>query len=615
MTAVRFLPEGKRVEARTGETLLEVARRGNVDFLGPCAGMALCAKCVVRVVGGESGISRPSEEERSALPGKRVADGYRLGCRCKVEGDGDVTLFVPEESKLGEYVLLSEGQAGNERFDPLVKRTRVGLVATPETSLVESLAGSKDLVGRSFTLRALARLSQVRAKGAREELDLIVRGGVVLDAREECRPLGFAVDIGTTKVAGYLVDLEDGTTLSVVSDINPQIPFGEDVISRLTYAIGGGLGELQARIVECINKLLERACAAANRPIGDVYEIVAVGNPVMHHVLLGLDPRALAYSPYTPTTTASMDLQSSQLKIQGNVEARLFLPPLIAGYVGSDVTADIIATGLDEDPGPSILLDIGTNTEVVVKKDDKLLVCSTASGPAFEGAHISCGMRAATGAIDRVAASKDGECSYSVIGGGRPRGLTGSAVVDVIAGLFNTGLIDKGGRLSPDGGWKRMRTNDGGYREYVIAYESETAGGTSLAITQKDVREIQLAKGAIRAGLNILMGEMKLGVDDVRTLRIAGAFGFFLNPISAESLGLYPEFEVNRIRLVGNTAVTGARALLLSKTRREAAERVVRTATHINLATHKQFRTEFLRAMSIPYDDGLLRERTPSTWR
>ncbi|PUA34231.1 MAG: hypothetical protein B9J98_01175 [Candidatus Terraquivivens tikiterensis] len=598
MVTVSFMPEGKRAEAKIGESLLEVARRSGVDIIGPCNGRALCGKCTVKIINGSDSVSAATEEEKAVLTPRKLNEGYRLSCRCRVVREGAISVFVPSESRSGEYVLLVEGEVFEERLDPVVRKVRVVLPAKVWGALDEAVA-SPDLP-RRFSLHSLQKLSRMADVGTEKELSFIIHNDEVVDVRENCRPLGFAVDVGTTKVAGYLVDLTSGKTLATVSEINPQIAYGEDVISRIDHALKEGVEVLHRKIVDCINELMKKACDAAGSSVEDVYELVAVGNTVMHHLLLSLEPKRLAYFPYTPTTREPLYVMAESIGIRANAEARLFTPPLIAGYIGSDVVADIIATNVYEEDGPVILVDIGTNTEIVVKGDGRLAACSTASGPAFEGAHIAYGMRAATGAIYRAEVLADGDVKYKVVGNAMPRGITGSAVVDIIAGLFKVGLMDRTGRLNTSAGTRRIRVGATGYPEFVVEYKENTAIGEDITLTQKDIREIQLAKAAIRAGMNILMKRLRVKASEVERLYVAGAFGFFLNPISARTIGLYPEIELSRVRLVGNAAGAGARAMLLSGTLRGIAHDVAKKIEHVELASEQEFQREFMEAIPIP---------------
>jgi len=590
MSQVRFLPNGKKIDASLGDYLLELARRAKVDLAGPCGGKALCGKCVVKIIEGKDKLSDPTDDELFAIGMRRVQEGYRLACRCRIIREGEVTVFVPCESRLEEHALLVEGEILEERFDPALTCLRVKIPVRAYGSIVENL-----LQEFSFRLTALRKISKL--SDSESEKELVIYNNEVIDVRDEFRPLGFAADIGTTKVAGYLIDLKSGVLLAVASDLNPQIAYGEDVISRIDYALRNGVEELRKKIIDCLNKLIIRVCDAIQSTVEDIYEFVLVGNTVMQHFLLGLKPRTLAYFPYTPVTRSPLNVKACELDLLGNPEAMVFIPPAIAGYIGSDVLADIIATGMFRENDPEMLIDIGTNTEIVLKKGDKFLACSTASGPAFEGAHITHGMRAARGAIDRIEISSNGEVKYTVIGDTRPMGLTGSAVVDVVAGLLSAGIMDESGRLKQI--TNRVRIGKDGYLEFVIEYGENTATGEDIVITQKDIREIQLAKAAIRAGVNILMKRLGVGPSDIKRLYIAGAFGFFTNPLSARTIGLYPEIDVSRIRLVGNSAGAGARAMLLSKSLRSLAYELSQKIEHVELAAEPDFQTEFLK--SIPF--------------
>ena len=585
--------------SRLEEDILSTARRGNVDFLGPCAGRGLCARCVLRVVSGARCLSEVSADERLALRTSQLAEGYRLGCRCRFVSEGDVTVLVSSQSRLGTSALLSEGVEAEVRLDQWVVKVRIP-DAGPSDGRFERVCRTLGLEENAFTKQAFGKVTASVDEGQSRSLTLIRSGNEILD-ESDGRVLGLAVDLGTTKVAGYLVDLETGKTLAVAADANPQIACGEDVVARLAYALQGGRGELQARAVECVNSIVDRTCRTAAASPSEIYEFVIVGNTVMHHLLLNLDPRTIAYAPYAPSSTAAVVAKGRSLELRGNEDSRVYLPPLIAGYVGSDAVADMVATGMDQSLGPSMLVDIGTNTELVLKHRDAYLACSAASGPAFEGAHIMFGMRAATGAIDSVRFSPDAEPAFTVIGGVKPRGLAGSAIVDAVAGMFEVGILDSRGTFASDLTSQRLRRNSSGRREFVIAGADETESRSDITVSQGDIREIQLAKAAIRAGIEVLLKRARLSAGDLKVIYVAGAFGFFLNPDSAMKLGLYPQIRLDRVRMVGNTAVTGAKALLLSKEARAKAAGLAEAVEYVELANDADFKQEFLSAMSIPY--------------
>ncbi len=545
-------------------------------------------------------MSEVTTDEKMVLPEGQVAEGYRLGCRCRLVGEGDVTVFVASQSRLGTSSLLSEGTEAEEGLDPPTVKVSVR-VPVASDGWLERLSMSLGAGPGEFTAQALQNMETAVEKKEPADMFLIRSGSEFLDARVGGRLLGLAVDLGTTKVAGYLVDLEEGKTLAVATDVNPQMAFGEDVVARLAFALHGGRDELQSKVVGCINSVVERVCGTAGADQSDIYEFVIVGNTVMHHLLLNLDPRTIAYAPYAPVMVEAAEVKGASLRLGGNKEARVFLPPLVAGYVGSDAVADLIAIGMHRSEAPSMLVDIGTNTEIVVKNGGTSLACSAASGPAFEGAHIAFGMRAATGAIDSLRFSADAEPSYTVIGGTKPRGITGSAVVDAVAGMHEVRVLDGRGTFDPDAPSQRLRRDGRGHMEFVVAGKDETENGVDITISQGDVREIQLAKAAIRAGIDVLLKRAGVAANELDAIYVAGAFGFFLDPDSAVKLGLFPEIQLDRIRMVGNTAVTGAKALLLSKGSRSAADRVANGIEYVELAGDNDFRHEFLNAMSIPY--------------
>jgi len=601
MSSIKFVPDEKHAAYKIGDNLLDAARRIGIEIIGPCGGKALCGKCMVKIIAGEQALNSPSDEEKLALGRKRISEGYRLACRSIITKYQEIIVYIPPETRASECVLLVEGQLVRERHDPLLRDVKAVFSRRARKSIIENILTRYRDMNIVFSLQALRNISSL-VEDSDRQVTLVLHEREVLDVKDDDNILGFAVDIGTTKLAGYLVDISRGNVLVTTSELNPQIVYGEDVVSRITYAINNGVGALHKKIVDCINKMMEKACKSINLEVQDIYEIVAVGNTVMHHTLLGLDLRTLAYFPYTPVIKEPIYLKASDLEINCNREAKLFLPPLIAGYIGSDVVADILAVEMHKVYSPCMLIDIGTNTEIVVGKDGRFFACSTASGPAFEGAHIKFGMRAAKGAIERIDISDVGDVKYTVIGGARPIGLTGSAVVDAIAGLHSSGILDDSGKLIKRENIKRLRVGEDGLLEFVIAYKDETAIDKDIVLTQKDVREVQLAKAAIKTGVSILMKKLGVNEEDLNVVYVAGAFGFFLNPISAIRIGLLPKIDVDKIRIVGNTAGMGARAMLLSEEMRKEAVELVERIEYVELATEPDFQTKFMASMNILMD-------------
>jgi uncharacterized 2Fe-2S/4Fe-4S cluster protein (DUF4445 family) len=380
---------------------------------------------------------------------------------------------------------------------------------------------------------------------------------------------------------------------------------GEDVISRITFAMASGekLRTLQKLAVEGVNDVLHEACTQASVDPNDIHEMVVAGNTAMHHFLLAIQPKYLALSPYTPAVRGSINAKARELGIKIHRNGIVHVLPIIAGFVGADAVGDVLSSGIHESNELSLLLDIGTNTEVFVGNTEDILSCSCASGPAFEGAHIKHGMKAVTGAIEQVHIDPDTyEVEYKTIGDVKPVGLCGSAMVDVVAGLLKGGLINNHGRLSSEVKISRLKTANN-MPEFVLAWENETATRKEIAVTQKDINEIQLAKAAMFTGCSILMKRKGMKRENLDRVLIAGAFGNYINPENAKLIGLVPDVQTEKIEFVGNTAVTGAKMALVSKEAREIAETLSKRVRYLELAIDPDFSREFASALVIPHKD------------
>jgi uncharacterized 2Fe-2S/4Fe-4S cluster protein (DUF4445 family) len=409
--------------------------------------------------------------------------------------------------------------------------------------------------------------------------------------------LGFAVDIGTSKIVGHLVDLTTGKTLATGFIENPQIIYGEDVITRVAATTNNtNLKTLQKLAVNGVNKVLYEVCEKVGVDTSKVYEAVVVGNTAMHHFFLGIQPKYVALSPYTPVLKKTISLTAKELDLKMNRSGIVTILPIIAGFVGADAVADVLATGIHESEELSLLVDIGTNTEIFLGNKNDLLCCSCASGPAFEGTHIKHGMKAVTGAIERVRINLNLEVEYETIGNVKPSGLCGSAVIDVVAEMLKNGVIDHYGKFNSNLKTKRIRKNN---REtkFIIAWSNETATGREVTVTQKDIREIQLAKAAISTGCSLLMKKKNVKEKDIDRVFIAGAFGNYINPENAKVIGLIPNVPTEKIKFVGNTAVMGAKMALISKEMRKKAELISKKIRYLELAKDQDFNQEFFKAL------------------
>lgn len=591
-TTVVFQPEGRRVVVSSEETLLHAAIRCGVGIEDLCVGQGICGKCKVLVHHGREFLSPPTEAEK-ALTAEDRRRWIRWSCQARVRTGGTVVLEVPPEAQRGWQRLQTAGWMPPFRLDPEVRTVR-GPRGRSEESLRR--AGWKIPSGRTRWLREAAR-----EKGPWR---LLVRGRTVVDVVPPREPVwGMAFDVGSTKVAGYLVDLDRGRMLQSVALPNPQLVHGEDIMSRLAFGLTSPrhAAELHREVIETLNRLLRTACARAKGPRSRVAAITVVGNTAMHHLLLGASVESLARAPYRPSVVGEQTRTAGSLGLEVSAGTPVVVPSVVASFVGSDLVAGVRATRMDRARGLSALVDVGTNTEICVGNRERLLACSTPSGPAFEGAHIRFGMRAADGAVERVSiAPGTWRATYRTIGRKKPRGFCGSALLDLLSELRRVGALDRSGRLSGSAPTGTVSTFEG-RRAFRVVPADETAIGQDLVITQEDIGQLQLAKAAIRAAIEILLDELKRSPEEIRVFSLAGAFGSYLAPESALRVGMIPEaVPMRRIRFVGNTAGSGARLALFSRGERRAMESLAGSIRHVPLAGDPRFARAFARALSLP---------------
>ena len=594
---IDFEPVGRRGECPADQSLLDCARRLGVELVSLCGGEGACGRCKVQVLAGR--VSEPTSREREALSSQELENGYRLACQTYPASD--LKLRVPPESLTTSQRTQVEGLEVTVRPEPPVRAYQVQL---PPASLLDLRADAERLREtlkrqhgvdcRTIDIEVLRDLSaQLRSCGW--EVRVSVRGDeVVALGPWPSRQLGLAVDLGTTKIAGYLMDLDSGQTLAAKGIMNPQIAYGEDVISRITRAKRdpAEAERLQELAVEALNQLAADLCAKVDAEPKEIVEAVVVGNTAMHHLFLRLPVEQLALSPYVPAVKEALDVKARDVGLHIAPGAYVHLLPNIAGFVGADHVAMLLATEIWQAEGVVLALDIGTNTEVCLANDGEMTSVSCASGPAFEGAHIKHGMRAAKGAIEHLRLV-DNSVEYQTIGGAPPVGLCGSGILDAMAQLYLAGVVDASGRMVAD--HPRVRTRDG-EREFVLVSEEERDGGPAITITQHDVRELQLAKGAIRTGIQVLLEAKGLSEEDIDQVIIAGAFGTYIDVSSAVTIGMLPPLPLDRFRQVGNAAGMGAKLALISRSKRAEAQAIARRVGYIELATAPRFARTFAQA-------------------
>lgn len=605
-----FQPDGKHAPIKAGQTLLDVAQALGVEISAVCGGEGTCAKCKVIVKDGGELLGRPTTYETNSLVTEDLDFGYRLACEAVITGDGLITVEVPEESRGSKHRLQSEGLDTHVELEPLVNAFQI-VVEPPSLESPESMyemvvqalrnlgVGTEEvdhgvLVRMGPTLRRLGWKASAVMYDDRKLIGLAESGTPVL---------GMAFDIGTTKLAGYLMDLTTGKLLSKVSRVNPQVVYGEDVMTRLAYVLNEkeGLHRLVRSIRDAINEMVGEACSAAAFSRENVREMVLAGNTLMHHLVLGLEPSSLGVSPYSPVIKSSYAVEGEAIGLSGEPGLIAYMLPNVAGFVGADCVGDVIATGLDSMGGNGLLVDIGTNTEMVLCSQSAIWCASSPSGPTFEGAHVKHGMRALSGAIEHISIDGLMNVTYSTIDGAPAKGICGSGVVDAVSEMAKKNILERSGRMKGDGTLKGVVRGQSGL-EYLVSSAPENAIKRDITITQGDVREVQKAKAAIATGIKILLSQAGLAARDLDHVYVAGAFGSYIDMPSAISMGMLPALPLRKMTQVGNAAGTGARMCLLSRRARRVAEDTAKRMRYVELATWVDFQQTFLKSLELaPY--------------
>jgi uncharacterized 2Fe-2S/4Fe-4S cluster protein (DUF4445 family) len=630
---VVFSPSGKRGHFPVGSTVLQAARKLGVDIDSICGGRALCCRCQVLPIEGSFSkegmeshpdhLSKLSAPEKRGLAQQRLLPAHRLSCQSRVLGD--IRIDVPASSQVHHPLVRKQFEVRDVELDPVV---RLYFVQVAEPVLAHSNGDLQQLLvalERDWQLTgldldpALLPVLQTTLRHGRWQITVAVRAGRTIvalwpDLHEQV--FGLAVDVGSTTIAVYLCDLLSGDVLASSGSMNPQIRFGEDVMSRVSWAMlnPGGTVQLSNVVRAAINDLAAETIRNAEINPADVLEITLVGNPIMHHLLLGIDPSPLGVAPFALATNQAVMISTSALGIDLHPCSKAYFLPCIAGHVGADMAAVLLAEAPWDRDEITLILDIGTNAEIVVGNRQRLLAASSPTGPAFEGAQISCGQRAAPGAIERVRIDPltleprikvigcelwSDEAGFAEAAAEREvSGICGSGIIEAIASLFLAGVIRADGMIDPAAGERSVRVlAEGRICSYVL-YE-DAVSGKRITISQTDVRAIQLAKAALYAGTHLLM--QCLGVGRVDRIRLAGAFGSHIDVKYAMVLGLIPDCSLQQVSAAGNAAGTGARLALLSQAARTEIEQRVRTIEKIETAVESSFQNYFVEAMEIPH--------------
>jgi uncharacterized 2Fe-2S/4Fe-4S cluster protein (DUF4445 family) len=615
-----FVPSYREGTCCEGYTILEVAQEAGVYIDSACGGAGKCGKCKVRIVSGTC--SPPTREESEQITSREQGQGFRLACRAQLQTDA--VIFIPEKA-------IFKGPASRKEFTPrkipiqpavtthLLNAAQLhGTHSTPLDTLSTFLKARHGLDGVTVDPQVLGEVAGLLEQPGEIAASVWMNREIIRVQKGAATPAyGIALDVGTTTLALYLCNLATGKILTSASATNPQTIFGEDIMSRIAYSVHHpevGVKRTQRELVNTVNEMIHQVTADKRLSADDIVDMTVVGNTVMHHIFLGLPPDRLGFWPFTPTVQTSVNVKARDLGIDILPSAYVHVLPVEAGFVGADNVAVLIAEEPYTRDEISLVIDIGTNGELALGNKSRLLSCSCATGPALEGAQIKCGMRAAPGAIEKVKVDPQTfDVDYKVIGNQawkgeetpgkfRPVGICGSGILDAIAALYLSGVIRPNGAFMQGYITPRLRKDEKGYKEFVLARGEETPTGRDIVITQRDVRQIQLAKAAIRAGCQIMMKLLDVRLPD--RLIVAGAFGMHIDRDNALAIGLFPQCKPETVSFVGNAAGHGAYLALINRGKREEADRIARWTEHIELATEESFQKEFLQALAFPERKG-----------
>ncbi|HSW38766.1 MAG TPA: ASKHA domain-containing protein [Acidobacteriota bacterium] len=596
LVTVDFQPVGIRGKCSEGQSILECGRHLNVDIVSICGGIGMCGKCRVQVVEGR--VSERSSEEEAVLSEAELRENYRLACLTAPLDDVRIylpaeSLTAPQRTQVEGLELEFEPDPPIQEFDVVLRPPTLEIPQSDEMNLCAALREQHGVSIDNADIHVLRELSPaIRQSDWR--LRAAMRGGeIVALGLAGARWFGLAVDLGTTKIAAYLLDLRNGKTVASRGLMNPQIPYGEDVVSRIAFAGRSpeSAAKLQRVVADALNDAIGTLCGDAGVTGNNIVEAVVVGNTAMHHLFLNLPVKQLGISPYVPALRSAVDVKARDIGLRISPGGYVHLLPNIAGYVGADHVAMLLGTGIHAATGIALAVDIGTNTEICLNNHGKLSSVSCASGPAFEGAHIKNGMRASPGAIEHVRLAGE-RMEIQTIGGVPPIGICGSGLLDAAAQLRLNNALDASGKMLTH----PLIRGDGAMREFVLA---ERPGKNAITVTQKDIRELQMAKAAIRLGVFALLEAEGLREDDIQEIVIAGAFGTFIDVESAVTIGMLPPLPLERFRQVGNAAGTGARMALVSGSRRSETQSIAERTRYIELAGVPEFSRRFAEASAL----------------
>jgi uncharacterized 2Fe-2S/4Fe-4S cluster protein (DUF4445 family) len=614
MRTVTFLPSYRKIEVERGTTILDAAQRAGLNMNVVCGGQGKCGKCVVIVQSGKTEFDQ--QKYSRFFSSEELVKGACLACETLVQGD--LHVLIPESTLIQEQKILIAGQDKPIDLRPSVKKYYVELqpptLSDPSPDLSRLLWGiqktggpvAEKMYAPLEVLReipAILRHSEWKVTGT---IALVPGGYRLIDLQENDtsrRVYGAAVDLGSTTIVVYLWDLVSGTTVSVASNYNKQISCGEDILARVNFARKNGLTRLQALATESINQAITAAANTAGIDREDIYEVVVAGNTVMTHMLLGIDPAYMIAEPYVPVVRRALSVAAGRIGITCNPNGGLFVFPAVSDFIGGDIIADILACGMAEREEISLLIDIGTNFEVVLGNKEWMFSCAGAAGPALEGGEVLFGMRANPGAIEKITIDPETlDPSYTTINRAKPRGICGSGLIDLLAEMLSSCIIDRTGRFNIERENPRIRKTSH-FPEFVIAWAHETDIGKDIIITENDIKNLIMSKASVHAACVTLMKEAGVTRKEIATIYFAGAFGNYLDKKNATIVGLIPEIDHDQIQNLGNGAVAGANIALINRRARKTLDDIAYKIAYIELNAEPSFMDEYTSSTFLPHTD------------
>ena len=614
MPDVIFLPSFRKTTVAAGGTILEAAQKAGIHMNVVCGGQGKCGKCIVYLKSGRVDFDR--EKFGKFFSGEELEQGGCLACQAHVLDD--VQVLIPESSLIQEQQILIDTRGLTTEFSPSVWKYYVSLspptLEDPSPDLtrllwgIEKQGGPKE--GKIYVplevIRRIPRTLRDSGWKATATVALVPGGYRLIDVEKgdsSQRLYGAAVDLGTTTVVVFLRNLAGGEVVGVASNYNLQIGCGEDILSRVNFARKNGLDKLQALAAETINATITDAANNAGIDREDIYEVVVAGNTIMTHILMGIDPAYMIEEPYVPVVRRYLTSAASRAGLEVEENAGLFVFPAVSDFIGGDIVADILASGMAEQEEISLLIDIGTNFEVVLGNRDWMFSCAGAAGPALEGGEVLFGMRANPGAIEQISLDlADLTPAYRTINHQKPKGICGSGLIDLLAELLRACVIDRTGRINTDIPHPRIRLG-AHFPEFVVAWKDETEIGKDIVITENDIKNLIMSKASILAACSTLMKEAGITRNEIEHIYFSGAFGNYINKENAVIIGLIPEVPQEKIENIGNGAIEGANIALVNRKKRKLLDEIAKKIAYIELNAEPSFMDEYTSSTFLPHTD------------